>query len=141
VLGHLGVNVPDLRAAKRYYDAAMPLLGFTQFLDAADEFAYCPAGGKPGTYVFFYPAVETADHHPYSRHRVGLQHLAFMMPSRSAVDAVHRHVVAITRRSGSTPGVSCWRRSAITTGHDAEHYVAVRGRWNPESTVTSVVDR
>ena len=31
MLGHLGVNVPDLRAAKTYYDAVMPLLGFDEF--------------------------------------------------------------------------------------------------------------
>ena len=27
VLGHLGVNVPDLAAAKAYYDRVMPLAG------------------------------------------------------------------------------------------------------------------
>ena len=26
VLGHLGINVPDLAAARAYYDAIMPLL-------------------------------------------------------------------------------------------------------------------
>ena len=49
MLGHLGLNVPDLRAATTYYDAVMPLLGFDEFLTAEDEFAYRPAGGKPGT--------------------------------------------------------------------------------------------
>ena len=28
MLGHLGINVPDLRMAKHYYDALMPLVGF-----------------------------------------------------------------------------------------------------------------
>ncbi len=32
MLGHIGVNVPDLRAAKTYYDAIMPLVGFEPFL-------------------------------------------------------------------------------------------------------------
>ena len=49
MLGHLGLNVPDLRAATIHYDAVMPLLGFDEFLTAGDEFAYRPAGGKPGT--------------------------------------------------------------------------------------------
>jgi catechol 2,3-dioxygenase-like lactoylglutathione lyase family enzyme len=49
VLGHLGINVADLRAAKTYYDAVMPVLGFDEFFAAADEFAYRPAGGKPGS--------------------------------------------------------------------------------------------
>lgn len=89
MLGHLGINVPDLVAAKRYYDALMPLVGFEPFLSAEDEFAFRPAGGKPGTYLFFYPAADGA---PYSRHRVGLQHLAFMVKTRTAVHGVHDHV-------------------------------------------------
>jgi hypothetical protein len=56
MLGHLGLNVSDLGAAKSYYGAAMPLLGFQEFLSTEDQFAYRPAGGKPGTYLFFYPA-------------------------------------------------------------------------------------
>jgi catechol 2,3-dioxygenase-like lactoylglutathione lyase family enzyme len=95
MLGHLGLNVPDLLAAKRYYDAIMPMLGFTEFVDSTDEFAYRPAGGKPGTYLFFYPAAEkSTDDQRYSRHHTGLQHLAFMMRSRTAVDDVY---LAVTR--------------------------------------------
>ena len=82
MLGHLGINVPDLAAAKRYYDELMPLIGFELFIAAEDQFAFQPAEGKPGTYLFFYPAVEAG---AYSRHRAGLQHLAFMMKTRSAV--------------------------------------------------------
>ncbi|BBZ40157.1 VOC family protein [Mycobacterium conspicuum] len=89
MLGHLGVNVPDLAAAKSYYDQLMPLVGFEPFVAAEDEFAFRPAGGKPGTYIFFYPAVEDGT---YSRHRVGLQHLAFMLKTRSAVRDVHQFV-------------------------------------------------
>ncbi len=39
-LGHLGVNLPDLVRAKKYYDTVMPLLGYETFLDRPDEFAY-----------------------------------------------------------------------------------------------------
>jgi catechol 2,3-dioxygenase-like lactoylglutathione lyase family enzyme len=46
MLGHLGINVPDLRAARRYYDALMTLVGFETFFDADDEFAYKPADNK-----------------------------------------------------------------------------------------------
>jgi catechol 2,3-dioxygenase-like lactoylglutathione lyase family enzyme len=92
MLGHLGLNVPDLRAAKAYYDRLAPLLGFEEFLAADDQFAYRPAGGKPGTYLFFYPAREGGG---YSRHGSGLQHLAFMVRTRSAVDAAHAEAVAL----------------------------------------------
>jgi catechol 2,3-dioxygenase-like lactoylglutathione lyase family enzyme len=92
VLGHLGLNVADLDRARSYYGAIMPALGFERFLDADDEFAYMPADGKRGTYVFFYEAQEAG---PYSRERTGLQHLAFMVPSRSAVAAVHALAVSL----------------------------------------------
>ena len=91
MLGHVGLNVPDLAAAKAYYDALMPLLDFEPFLEAADEFAYRPAGGRPGTYLIFYPATEAGS---FSRERAGLQHLAFMVPTRAAVHRVHDHAVA-----------------------------------------------
>jgi catechol 2,3-dioxygenase-like lactoylglutathione lyase family enzyme len=89
MLGHLAVNVPDLGAAKSYYDALMPLLDFEPFVTAVDEFAYMPAAGKRGTYVFFYESEDVGD---YSRRRTGLQHLAFMVPTRAAVHAVHDYV-------------------------------------------------
>jgi catechol 2,3-dioxygenase-like lactoylglutathione lyase family enzyme len=92
MLGHLGVNVPDLAAARAYYCELMPLLDFELFLDAADEIAFMPANGKRGTYLFLYPA---ADRGRYSRERAGLQHLAFMVPSRSAVHRVHAHAVTL----------------------------------------------
>ena len=89
MLGHLGVNVPDLSAAKNYYDEFMPLVGFEPFIASTDEFAFRPAGGKPGTFLFFYPAAEPGEN---SRHRAGLQHLAFMVKTRSAVERVHQFV-------------------------------------------------
>ncbi|WP_157253881.1 VOC family protein [Nonomuraea typhae] len=92
MIGHIGVNVSDLAAARVYYDELMPLLGFEMYLDAADQFAFRPAGGKPGTYLFFYPALAEGG---YDRHRAGLQHLAFMVRSRSAVRAVHDWVVGM----------------------------------------------
>jgi catechol 2,3-dioxygenase-like lactoylglutathione lyase family enzyme len=85
-LGHLGINVPDLAAAKRYYDAVMPLVGYQEFLSNDGEFSYRPVEDKPGTYLFFYPSQETGD---YSRHRTGLQHLAFIVKTRAEVHAAH----------------------------------------------------
>lgn len=92
MLGHIGLNVSDLPRAKAYYDQLMPVLGFDEFLTSPDEFAYRPAGGKPGTYLFFYPSQQDGD---FSRHQTGLQHLAFVVPSRSSVREVHDLVIAI----------------------------------------------
>jgi catechol 2,3-dioxygenase-like lactoylglutathione lyase family enzyme len=92
MLGHLGINVPDLAAAKRYYREIMPLVSFEIFLDAHDQIAFRPVGGKPGTYLFVYPAAEVGE---YSRDRVGLQHLAFMVKTRSIVREIHEKVVGL----------------------------------------------
>lgn len=91
-LGHLGVNVPDLLKGKGSYDQVMPLLGYEPFFSADDELSYKPTEGKIGTYIFFYPSLDEGD---YSRHRTGLQHLAFMVNTRQAVHEVHRAVVAL----------------------------------------------
>ena len=91
MLGHLGINVADLEVAKSYYDELLPLLGFEPFLSSAEEFAYKPASGKPGTYLFFYPSGSS----PYSRHATGLQHLAFIVAARSCVQAAHDRASAL----------------------------------------------
>ena len=85
-IGHLGINVGDLDVARSYYERLMPALEMELFVVSADQFAYRPAGGKPGAYLFVYPAPDGVG---YSRDRAGLQHLAFIVRSRSAVDHVH----------------------------------------------------
>ncbi len=90
-LGHLGLGVPDLARAKEYYDALVPLIGYEPFFATEDQFSYQPVDGKPGTRLFFYPALESSD---YTRHRSGLQHLAFIVKTRAAVHAVHDWVVS-----------------------------------------------
>ncbi|MEJ7893361.1 MAG: hypothetical protein WKF94_12045 [Solirubrobacteraceae bacterium] len=90
MLGHLGLTVPDLVAAKGYHDELVPLVGFEEFFTADDRFAYRPTKGKRGTYLFFYPASRLA---AYDREAVGLQHLAFMVRTRSQVRLVHELAV------------------------------------------------
>ncbi|SHN45319.1 hypothetical protein SAMN05443668_111252 [Cryptosporangium aurantiacum] len=84
--------MPDLAAAKAYYDQILPMAGFEEFFAADEEFSYRPANGKPGTYLFFYPAQKPGD---YSRHRTGLQHLAFTVRTRSAVEALHARAIEL----------------------------------------------
>ena len=87
VLGHIGINVPDLEIARRYYTDLMPLVGFESFLDDADQFAFMPADGKRGTYLFFY---QSRASQPFDRETTtGLQHLAFMVPTRTTVNELH----------------------------------------------------
>ena len=102
MLGHLGLNVADLGAARRYWAVLMPMLGFEPFLDDADQIAYRPADGKHGTYVFIYGAL---DGRPYSPDAVGLQHLAFMVRTRQAVHDVYRAALELGSEAVHEPQV------------------------------------
>ena len=90
MIGHLGINVGDLVAARAYYDRVMALVGFEGYLADDDQVAYRPAEGKPGTYLFLYPVPAAgSEAEGYDRRRPGLQHLAFMVPTRGRVHEVH----------------------------------------------------
>jgi catechol 2,3-dioxygenase-like lactoylglutathione lyase family enzyme len=91
-VGHVGINIPDLVAGKAYYDELMPALGYEPLVASADEFAYRPADSARGPFLFFYPSLEPGD---YSRHRVGLQHMAFTVRLRSSVRSVHELVLRL----------------------------------------------
>ena len=80
---HIGTGVPDLAAAKRYYDELMPILGLRAWFPTteAGEFNYGPDGAR-GAQISFYQALEPG---PHSRHGTGLQHLSFMVSSRGGV--------------------------------------------------------
>ena len=76
----------------------MPLVGLEEdSFHADDQLAYRPAGDKPGTYLFFYPATEKSQ---YSQEHPGLQHLAFMVRTRSAVNTVHQAVAELAPQFG-----------------------------------------
>lgn len=89
MLGHLGINVADLAVTRRYWDGIVDVLGFEPFLAAEDQFAYRPRDGRRGTYLFFYPAPAGGGGPApgLDGSGPGLQHLAFMVPTRRAVHA------------------------------------------------------
>jgi catechol 2,3-dioxygenase-like lactoylglutathione lyase family enzyme len=86
-LDHIGIGVPDLAAAKRYYDGLMPILGLRQWFEPGEDgsFNYGPDGAM-GPQLFFYRSLEPDTH---SRHGTGLQHLSFMVASRAIVREAH----------------------------------------------------
>ena len=86
-IDHIGIGVPDLAAAKKYYDELMPILGLKQWFPTTPDgiFNYGPDGAK-GSQIFFYQALEP---HDYSRHGTGLQHVAFFVANRAIVRAAH----------------------------------------------------
>ncbi len=83
-IDHFGLGVPDVEAAKSYYDELMPMLGFRSCFGNG----YCPTDSQ-GSQLFLYPATDDG---AYSRHRAGLQHIAFLVSTRAEVDGVHEWV-------------------------------------------------
>jgi catechol 2,3-dioxygenase-like lactoylglutathione lyase family enzyme len=86
-IDHIGLGVPDLASARRYYDELMPILGLRAWFPTteAGEFNYGPDGAL-GSQLFFYEALQPSTH---SRHGTGLQHLSFMVESRAVVREAH----------------------------------------------------
>ena len=80
-VGHIGINVSDLEISYSYYRTLMPYLAYEPFLAEDDQFAFQPANNKRGAFIFFYPG-----QNGYRPDSVGLQHLAFMLPTRLSVD-------------------------------------------------------
>lgn len=80
-IDHIGLGVPDVEAAKAYYDELMPLLGFVREWETGYR-----AADWYGAQVFLYPTLEAGD---YSRHRTGLQHVSFHVHTRAEVHQVH----------------------------------------------------
>ena len=80
-IDHIGLGVPDVEAAKAYYDELMPLVGFVRQWETGYR-----ANDWYGAQLFLYPALEESD---YSRHRMGLQHISFHVATRADVHRVH----------------------------------------------------
>jgi catechol 2,3-dioxygenase-like lactoylglutathione lyase family enzyme len=85
-IDHIGIGVPDLVAAKQYYDELMSVLGLREWFDTGPggPLNYGPDGAQ-GTQLFFYQAEPSA----YSRAQTGLHHLAFLVERRAVVRAAH----------------------------------------------------
>jgi catechol 2,3-dioxygenase-like lactoylglutathione lyase family enzyme len=89
-IDHIGIGVPDLAAAKKYHDELVAIVGFREWFPADEhQFNYGP-DGTLGTQIFFYRALEPDD---YSRHGIGLQHLAFSFPTRAVVEQAYQRAV------------------------------------------------
>jgi catechol 2,3-dioxygenase-like lactoylglutathione lyase family enzyme len=89
-IDHIGIGVPDLPAAKAYYDELMAVLGLKQWFATSPEFNYGP-DSTGGTQVFFYQALEPS---AYSQHGTGLQHLAFGVDTRAIVREAYAWAVS-----------------------------------------------
>src|SRR5215203_374838 len=87
-IDHIGIGVPDLVAAKEYYDELMSVLGLREWFETGPggPLNYGPDGAT-GSQLFFY---EAEDSGTYSRSRTGLHHLAFLVATRAVVREAHQ---------------------------------------------------
>jgi len=79
---HVDLTVGDLDRSTAFYEAVLPLIGFRRSADVPDGPIWAGAGLEIG----LCPARSPAAH---DRYAPGLHHLAFVAPSREAVDAFH----------------------------------------------------
>jgi catechol 2,3-dioxygenase-like lactoylglutathione lyase family enzyme len=86
-IDHIGIGVPDLAAAKRYYDELMSVLGLRAWFETGPEgpLNYGPDGAL-GSQLFFY----RSEPGKYSRSQPGLHHVAFLVASRQVVRDAHQ---------------------------------------------------
>ena len=86
-IDHIGIGVPDLAAAKQYYDQLMAVLGLRAWFETGPEgpLNYGPDGAL-GSQLFFY----RAEPGTYSRSQPGRHHLAFLVASRQVVRDAHQ---------------------------------------------------
>ena len=90
-IDHIGIGVPDLVAAKQYYDELMYVLGLREWFETGPggPLNYGPDGAQ-GSQLFFYQAEAGT----YSRSHTGLHHLAFLVASRAVVREAHEWACA-----------------------------------------------
>jgi catechol 2,3-dioxygenase-like lactoylglutathione lyase family enzyme len=86
-IDHIGIGVPDLVAAREYYDDLMSILGLREwFATGPDGPLNFGPDGALGSQLFLY---QVDDPDPYARGRTGFHHLAFLVASRTIVREAH----------------------------------------------------
>jgi len=93
---HISIGVRHLPAARRFYDAALPALGYPMRQGDDSEFSY---GGEECVFVI------AATDHPVPAHAGSRMHFCFKAPTRAAVDAFHAAALANGGQDNGGPGL------------------------------------
>lgn len=100
LLDHVSIGVPDLDAARPFYDAIMRALDAAKVYDRPDALGYgerCSAGDTQSSYLAVYLDA--------SRIESNKRHWCFKAATRAQVDAFHAAGLAAGGQSGGEPGV------------------------------------
>ncbi|MBD3402897.1 hypothetical protein GF420_08370 [candidate division GN15 bacterium] len=93
-LHHLEIYVSDLDRSQEFWRWLLKLLGYTLYQQWEHGFSY----RLEDTYLVFVQASSEHEAAGYDRRRVGLNHLAFYVESRQAVD----DITDLLRKRGAT---------------------------------------
>jgi catechol 2,3-dioxygenase-like lactoylglutathione lyase family enzyme len=103
MLDHMGFRVRDLKAARRFYDAAMAPLDLRTIDNSETSFLIGRSAEEPIPFIWVgtdEPRFWTAD----SRVSASPIHVAFSAKNREAVDAFHRAALAAGGSDNGAPG-------------------------------------
>jgi catechol 2,3-dioxygenase-like lactoylglutathione lyase family enzyme len=92
-LHHIELHASNLEASEKFYDLLLPHLGFHKYLDLDDMVAYTDGSQN----LIFAQADVAYLRYGFHRKRVGLNHLAFRVPSRREVETIYRNVAMPNR--------------------------------------------
>jgi catechol 2,3-dioxygenase-like lactoylglutathione lyase family enzyme len=95
MLGHVSFGVADLDRAARFYDAALAPLGYGRVWSGSEAVGFGTPGGADRLALF----ARTATRAPGPGF-----HLAFVAPSRAAVDAFHEAALTAGGSDAGAPG-------------------------------------
>jgi catechol 2,3-dioxygenase-like lactoylglutathione lyase family enzyme len=93
---HISIGVRHLPTARRFYDAALPALGYPMRPGDATE---CSYGGADCVFIL------AATEHPVPAHPQSQLHFCFKAPTRGAVDAFHAAALANGGQDHGAPGL------------------------------------
>ncbi len=96
MLDHISIGVRDIKATKRFYDAALAPLGYTCLSEGEDSLGY---GDKD---IAFW--ISVAAHPVLADPQSGL-HICFGAPDRKSVDGFHAGALRNGGRDNGKPGL------------------------------------
>lgn len=90
MIHHIEIYVSDLMQSREFYDFFLTELNFTLYQDWAQGFSY----RSQGFYLVFVQAEAPFLNNGYHRKNIGLNHLAFSLPTKEAIDAFRKKMLA-----------------------------------------------
>jgi catechol 2,3-dioxygenase-like lactoylglutathione lyase family enzyme len=93
MIDHVGFNVSDIAASKRFYEAALRPLGYSIALEWEEHVGFGTGEGGPDFWISL------------RGEPTATAHLALVAPDRAAVDAFHEAAVAAGGKDNGPPGL------------------------------------